>query len=115
MVRLLRADPLEERIHINMSTNKRRRHAPEQIIRKSAQGNKHLGTGQFDEVYRHVEIAESTWHRGSPSKYGGMKANDAKRLKTTQGTEERNARLRKLLDDSELDKVMMPEIASGNF
>ncbi|MFT6391061.1 MAG: hypothetical protein ACJA14_000569, partial [Ilumatobacter sp.] len=47
-----------------MSANKRRGPTPEQIIGKLAEGNKHLGGGQeLDEVCRHLEIAESTWHR----------------------------------------------------
>ncbi|KXW66337.1 hypothetical protein MPHL43239_08630 [Mycolicibacterium phlei DSM 43239 = CCUG 21000] len=47
-----------------MASNKRRRHTPDQIIRKLAEGNKLLGSGQeLAEVCRHLEIAESTWHR----------------------------------------------------
>ena len=95
-----------------MSTSKRRRHTPEQIIRKLAEGNKLLGSGkELDEVCRHLEIAESTWHRWL-AQYGGMKASDAKRLKELEGE---NARLKKLLADAELDKDMLREIASGNF
>lgn len=95
-----------------MSTSKRRRHTPEQIIRKLAEGNKLLGSGkELDEVCRHLEIAESTWHRWV-AQYGGMKASDAKRLKELEGE---NARLKKLLADAELDKDMLREIASGNF
>ncbi len=112
VVRLLMPDPRAGRIHINMSTSKRRRHTPEQIIRKLAEGNKLLGSGQeLDEVCRHLEIAESTWHRWL-AQYGGMKANDAKRLKELEGE---NARLKRLLADAELDKDMLREIASGNF
>jgi len=93
-------------------SNKRRRHTPEQIIRKLAEGNKLLSSGQeLDEVRRHLEIAESTWHRWL-AQYGGMKANDAKRLKEL---ESENARLKRLLADAELDKDMLREIASGNF
>ena len=100
------------RIHIDMSTNKRRRHTPDQIIRKLAEGNKLLASGQgLDEVCRHLEIAESTWNRWL-AQYGGMKANDAKRLKELEGE---NARLKKLLADAELVKDMLREIASGNF
>ena len=59
----------------------RRRHTPEQIIRKLAESNKLLAGGaELDEVCRHLQIAESTWHRWL-AQYGGMKANDAKRLK----------------------------------
>ena len=95
-----------------MTSKKRRRHTPEQIIRKLAEGNKLLAGGtELDEVCRHLEIAESTWHRWL-AQYGGMKANDAKRLKELEGE---NARLKKLLADAELDKDMLREIASGNF
>jgi putative transposase len=95
-----------------MTSNKRRRHTPDQIIRKLAEGNKLLAGGQgLDEVCRHLQIAESTWHRWV-AQYGGMKANDAKRLKEL---ESENARLKRLLADAELDKDMLREIASGNF
>ncbi len=95
-----------------MTSNKRRRHTPDQIIRKLAEGNKLLAGGQeLDEVCRHLQIAESTWHRWL-AQYGGMKANDAKRLKEL---ESENARLKRLLADAELDKDMLREIASGNF
>ena len=60
---------------------KRRRHTPDQIIRKLAEGEKLLGQGQdLEEVTRHLEITESTWHRWR-NQYGGMKVDDAKRLK----------------------------------
>jgi transposase-like protein len=43
---------------------KNRRHTPEQLIRKLAEGNKVLNQGQtVEEVARHLEIAEATWHR----------------------------------------------------
>src|SRR6476661_664628 len=75
-----------------MASNKRRRHTPDQIIRKLAEGNKLLGAGQeLGEVCRHLEIAESTWHRWL-AQYGGMKANEAKRLKELEAE---NARLRR--------------------
>jgi putative transposase len=95
-----------------MTSRKRRRHTPEQIIRKLAEGNKLLAAGQdLDAVCRHLEVAESTWHRWL-AQYGGMKANDAKRLKEL---EVENARLKRLLADAELDKAMLKELAEGNF
>ena len=89
-----------------------RRHTPDQIIRKLAEGNKLLagGTG-LDEVCRHLQIADSTWHRWV-AQYGGMKASDAKRLKELEGE---NTRLKKLLAEAELDKAMLKELAEGNF
>ena len=77
-----------------MSTNNRRRHTPDQIVRKLAEGNKRLAGGQeLDGFCRRLEIAESTWLRWL-TQYGGMNASDAKRLKEREGE---NARLKKLL------------------
>jgi transposase-like protein len=91
---------------------RRRRHTPDQIIRKLAEGNKLLSGGaNLDEVCRHLEIADSTWNRWL-SQYGGMKASDAKRLKEL---ETENARLKKLVAEAELDKAMLKELAEGNF
>jgi transposase-like protein len=90
----------------------RRRHTPDQIIRKLAEGNKLLAGGaELDEVCRHLQIAESTWHRWL-AQYGGMKASDAKRLKEL---EVENSTLKKLLAEAELDKAMLKELAEGNF
>ena len=91
---------------------KRRRHTPEQVIRKLAEGEKLLGEGKtIEEVARHLEVSEQTWHRWR-NQYGGMKADDAKRLKEL---EKENGRLKKLLAEAELDKAMLKELAEGNF
>ncbi len=66
---------------------------------------------ELDEVCRHLEIAESTWH-GWLAQYGGMRVNDAKRLKEL---EVENARLKRLLAEAELDKSMLKELAEENF
>ena len=87
-------------------TRKRRRHSPEQIIGKLDEGHRQLAAGKdLIEVCRHLEIAESTWHRWL-TRYGGMKAKDARRLKEL---ERENARLKKLLAEAELDKAMLKE------
>lgn len=91
---------------------KRRRHTPEQVIRKLAEGDKLLGGGQsLEEVCRHLEIAESTWHRWQ-SQYGGMKADDAKRLREL---EKENTRLKRIVADQALDIDMLKEVNRGNF
>ena len=60
---------------------KNRRHTPEQIVRKLAEGDKLLGQGKsVEEVARALEVTEATWYRWK-NQYGGMKADDAKRLK----------------------------------
>jgi predicted RNase H-like nuclease (RuvC/YqgF family) len=102
----------KEESNNDMASNKRRRHTPDQIIRKLAEGNKLLGAGQeLNEVCRHLEIAESTWHRWL-AQYGGMKANEAKRLKELEAE---NARLKKLVANQALDIDMLKEISAGNF
>ena len=91
---------------------KRHRHTPEQIVRKLREGDRLLNEGKdIAEVVRHLEIAESTWNRWR-SQYGGMKADEAKRLRQL---EVENARLKKLLAEAELDKAMLKELAEGNF
>ncbi len=90
---------------------KRRRHSPDQIIRKLAEGHSLLAGGQeLDEVCRHLQVAESTWHRWL-AQYGGMKASDAKRLKELEA---QNARLKKLVANQALDIDMLRELAEGN-
>jgi putative transposase len=91
---------------------KRRRHTPEQIIRKLAEGEKLLAQGKdLDEVVRHLEVTDSTWHRWR-NQYGGMKADDAKRLKEL---ERQNARLKRIVADQALDIDMLKEVNRGNF
>jgi len=95
-----------------MTSRKRRRHTPDQIIRKLAEGHRQLADGkELDEVCRHLGIAESTWHRWL-AQYGGMKSNDAKRLKDLEAE---NARLKKLVANQALDIDLLKEISAGNF
>ena len=90
----------------------RRRRTPEQIIRKLAEGHKLLAAGKsVEEVCRQFEISESTWALWL-NQYGGMKADDAKRLKEL---ESENAELKRLLADAELDKAMLKRLAEGNW
>lgn len=69
------------------------------------------GDMSVEEVCRQFGIAESTWFRWL-SQYGGMKADDAKRLKELEGE---NGRLKKLLAEAALEKAILKEVASGNF
>ncbi len=97
---------------MNTMTNKRRRHTPEQIIRKLAEGHRLQASGQeLDEVCRTLQITASTWHRWI-AQYGGMKASDAKRLKELEGE---NTRLKKIVANQALDIDMLREVAKGEF
>jgi putative transposase len=94
------------------TTMKRHRHTPEQIVRKLREGDRLLNEGKdLAEVLRHLEVSESSWNRWR-NQYGGMKANEAKRLREL---ESENARLKKLLAEAELDKSMLKELVEGNF
>src|SRR5215217_251735 len=91
---------------------KRHRHTPEQAVRKVREGERLLNEGrEFTEVLRHLEVSETTWNRWR-IQYGGMKADEARRLKEL---ERENGRLKKLLAEAELDKAMLKELAEGNF
>lgn len=91
---------------------KRKRHTPEQIVRKLREGERLLNEGQdLAEVLRHLEISESSWNRWR-NQYGGMKAEEAKRLREL---ERENARLKKLVANQALDIDMLKELAEGNF
>lgn len=93
-------------------TKRRKRHTPEQIVRKLRDGDAMLNAGKdLAAVLQAMEVSEATWHRWR-AQYGGMKGAEAKRLKEL---EQENARLKKLLAEAELDKAMLKEIASGNW
>jgi putative transposase len=91
---------------------KRRRHTPEQIIRKLREADRLLAEGrEVPEVAKQLEVSEATYHRWR-AQYGGLKADDAKRLKELAAE---NARLKRLLAEAELEKDALRELAKGNF
>ena len=95
-----------------MAFMKRRRHTPDQIIRKLREGERLLAEGKnLPEVAKQLEVAESTWHRWI-AQYGGMKADDVKRLKAL---ERENQRLKRIVADQALDNAMLKELSRGNF
>ncbi len=91
---------------------RRRRHTPEQIIRKLREAERLQGEGRsIPEVVKALEVSEQTFHRWR-AQYGGMKADDVKRLKEL---ERENARLKAIVADQVLDIQMLKEIAKGEF
>jgi transposase len=73
---------------------KRRRHTPEQIIRKLREADRLLAEGhEVPEVAKQLEISEATYHRWR-TQYGGLKANDVKRLKELETENARCPRFR---------------------
>ena len=93
-------------------TKKRKRHSPEQIVAKLRDADAMLNAGkEVADVLQKMEISEATYARWR-NQYGGMKSEEAKRLKQL---EIENARLKKLLAEAELDKAILKEVAEGNF
>jgi putative transposase len=93
-------------------TMKRRRHTPEQVIRKLREADRMLGEGKtIPEVARALEVSENTYHRWR-NQFGGMKADDAKRLKEL---ERENARLKRIVADQVLENRALKEVAKGNW
>lgn len=95
-----------------MTTRRKKRHTPEQIIRKLREADTMLAANKtVGQVCQVLEVSEQTLHRWR-NQYGGMKAEEAKRLKEL---ETENQQLKKLLAEAELDKAILKEAAEGNF
>lgn len=91
---------------------KQRRHTPAQIIRKLREAERLQAEGaDIATVAKHLEVSEQTFHRWR-AQYGGMKADDAKRLKEL---ERENARLKRIVADLSLDNAALREVAKGNW
>ena len=91
---------------------KRRRHTPEQIVRKLGEADRLLGEGKdLAAVSKALEVSEATFHRWR-AQYGGMKADDVKRLKEL---ERENARLKAIVADQALENRALKEISRGNW
>jgi putative transposase len=98
------------RLDINMAT--RKKHTPEQVVRKLATADRMLNEGKdVADVCRELQVSEQTYYRWR-NQVGGLKADDAKRLKDL---ERENAALKRLLADAELEKAARREISRGNF
>ena len=90
----------------------KRKHSPEQIIAKLREAEVEISKGHSVPLAaKKIGVTEQTYYRWR-KEYGGMKLDQAKRLKEL---ERENARLKRLVADLSLDKVMLEEIARGNF
>ena len=90
---------------------KRKRHSPEQVVKKLRDAEVMLTNGKsLEEVLKMMEVSEATFNRWR-NQYGGMKSEEAKRLKELEGE---NGRLKRLLAEAELDKAMLKEALRGN-
>jgi putative transposase len=90
----------------------RKRFSAEQIITKLREAEVELSKGHtVAQVVRKLGVSEQTYYRWRKA-YGGMKVDQAKRLKELEAE---NARLKKLVADLSLDKEILKEISSKNF
>jgi len=91
---------------------KGKRFSAEQIVNKLRQAEVQLAQGQaLSQVAKGLGITEQTYYRWR-KEYGGVKTDQAKRLKDL---ERENTRLKKLLAEAELDKAILREAAHPNF
>ena len=90
----------------------RKAYAPEQIINKLREAEIHINQGiSISEASRKIGVTEQTYYRWR-KEYGGLRIEQAKRLKSL---EKENARLKKLVADLSLDNAILKEVAEGNF
>jgi putative transposase len=84
---------------------------PEQIINKLREAEVLLSQGStVAEVSRKLGVTEQTYYRWR-KEYGGMRVEQARRLKEL---ERENSRLKKLVADLSLDNAILKEVARGN-
>ena len=85
----------------------RRRHTPEQVVRKLREADRLLGEGnELPEVVKQLEVSEQTYYRWR-NQFGGMKADDVKRLKELEAE---NARLKRIVADQVLENQALREV-----
>jgi len=91
---------------------KRNRFSAEQMVNKLRQAEVLLAQGQpVAQVSKTLGVTEQTYYRWR-KEYGGVKADQARRLRDL---ERENARLKRLLAEAELDKAILREAAGPNF
>ena len=90
----------------------RKRFSAEQIVNKLREADVLLSKGQtIAQACKQIGVTDQTYYRWR-REYGGLKVDQAKRLKEL---ERENARLKRLLADAELDKAILREAANPNF
>ena len=90
----------------------KKRYTPEEVVAKLRQVDVLVSQGQnIADAIRQIGVSEVTYYRWR-QEYGGLKADQVKRLKEL---EQENSRLRRAVSDLTLDKLILQEAARGNF
>jgi len=90
----------------------RKKHSPEQIIRKLREAEVLLAKGEtVGAVARQLEVTQQTYYRWR-REYGGLRIDQVKRLKKL---EKENSRLKRIVADQALDMAILKDVAEGNF
>lgn len=90
----------------------RKKYKTEDIINLLRQAEIFISKGQTnDEAAKSIGVSYQTFCRWK-KEYGGLRTDQAKRLKEL---ELENNRLKRIVADLELDKLMLKEVAEGNF
>ena len=91
---------------------KRKKHSPEQIVRKLQTADElAAGGASGEEIARQLGISTATLYNWR-NRYGAMDVNEAKELRKLR---DENAKLKRLVAEKELDLLALKEIAAGNF
>ena len=91
---------------------RKKRYAPEEIVAKLREAEVLIAQGRtVADAARQIGVTEQSYYRWR-REYGGMRSDQAKRLKAL---ERENARLRRAVSDLTLDKVILTEAARGNY
>jgi len=95
-----------------MTTRRRKKHHPEEVVAKLRDADGMLNAGRnLAAVLQALEVSKSTLDRWR-AQYGGMKCEEAKRLKHL---EDENRRLKQLVADLSLDNQMLKHLSEGNW
>ena len=89
-----------------------KKHSAEEIISKLRTAELEIAKGRTTaEAAKKIGVTEQTYYRWR-KEYGGLQVDQARRLKEL---EQENAKLKRLVADLSLDKLVLKDIASGNF
>ena len=89
-----------------------KKHSPEQVVNLLRQVEVAIANGKTTSLAcKEAEITEQIYYRWR-KEYGGLQVDQAKRLKEL---ESENAKLKRLVSDLSLEKLILKNIASGNF